>query len=137
MGIAVAGGNVLPLHAVDVGRAVRLLLVVGDHQRHVRELRHAEIAAVFAEQMHREVLADVDVAAVLRALGPAAGRVVQRFGGGKDAVDEILPRGGGRRIDGLRLLRQGDGVLRVQHLLHGERFAKGAGNRQADKQQAG
>ena len=95
-GIALGGGHILPLNAVNIGRAVGLLLVVWNDQLDVRVFGHAEIGAVFAEEMDGEVLADVDIAAILRALGAAARIIIEHFRGGDDAVDEILTRGKGR-----------------------------------------
>ena len=98
--VALAGGNILPLHAVDVRRAIRLFLVVRDDQRHIRIFGHAEIAAGFAEKMHRVVFADVDVAAVLCALRLAVGLRIKRLSERQNAVDEILAGGRGGRLSG-------------------------------------
>ena len=54
---------------------------------------HAEVAAGFAEKMNRVVFADVDVAAVLRALGLTVGLCIERLGERKNAVDKILTCG--------------------------------------------
>ena len=53
--------------------------------------------------MHSEILADVDIAAVLRTLGAAARLIIQGFGSGNNAIDEILACGMGN-IDVLYFL---------------------------------
>ena len=80
--------------------------------------------------MNSKVLADIDIAAVLRALGASAGGVIQLLGGGDDAVDKILAGGafaGGN--GGCSAFKRG-GVLGGKHLVKGERIGKRTGGAQ-------
>ena len=86
--------------------------------------------------MHRVVFADVDIAAVLRALGLAVGLRVKRFGQREDSVDKIRPRGA---FDGLSSLRrvQGRRVLGGVHFIQRKRFAQRRARQQRKRQQQG
>ena len=114
-----------PFHAIDVGCTVCLFLVVGNDKFDVREFRHTEIIPVLAEEVNGEVLADVDVAAVLRTLGTSAGIVVERFCGGNDAVNKVFPCGAAAFI--WRGRSDHDCLFSSEHFFKRERFAQSAG----------
>jgi len=86
--------------------------------------------------VHRVVFADVDIAAVLRALGLTVGLRVKCFGQRKDSVDKIRPSGA---FDGLSSLRRAQGrrVLGGVHFIQRKRFAQRRARQQRKRQQQG
>ena len=122
-GVAFLGGYVLPFHAVDIGRAVGFFLIVGNDQRRIRVFCDAEGFAVFAEEMDGEILTDIDIAAVLRALGLSVCIIVKLLRQRDDAVNEILARGVFLR-GGFAVFGDHDGLFSGEHFVQRERFAQ-------------
>ena len=93
-GVAFAGRNILPEDAVIIRFALGGRKIVRDDQLHIRVFRHPVFVTALAEEVDREILADVDITFVVRPLCFAARLIEELFTSGDDIVDKGVPRGG-------------------------------------------
>ena len=88
----VAANAVLPIaFMMFLGAFLKSRKIVRDNELHIRIFRHAVFVPVLAEQIDREVLADIDITLVVGALGFAVRFFKQLFPRSNDIVDKGIP----------------------------------------------
>ena len=116
-GIPLFRRHILPGDTVAVGLGFLGRQVVGDHKRHIGKGRHAVIIPVFAEKVHGEVFAYIDIARAVSRLRAAVSPLINLLSQVDHAVDQFIAR-----------FAAGSGIKVYSRLRHRVKLSAGFGH---------